>query len=118
LNIYGYGKPNFEKAIYSDDNRVLLLHDGKIKLDHVQFFTINLPEQFIKEKGERKISITLVYDPPINRNRTDYLGIAMEFHLFKNATIDKIRNAYRQIKVGEKLEEVIPKDLQKNEIKL
>jgi len=118
LNIYGYGKPNFEKAIYSDDNRVLLLHDGMIKLDHVQFFTINLPEQFIKEKGERKISVTLVYDPPINRNRTDYLGIAMEFHLFKNAAIDKIRNAYRQIKVGEKLEEVIPKDLQKHEIKL
>lgn len=118
LNVYGYGKPNLERALSSEDNRVLLIHDGEIGKNKVHFFTINLPESFVREKGDRHIIVTLVFDPPVNRNRLDYLGLTMEAHLFKNKTMEEVRVAYSRTRVDETNGEVVPSTLRKYEITL
>ncbi len=54
-----------------------------------------LPAEFLKEKGNRTISVTLAFDPPTRHTRGDsYLGVTMEFHLFRNIDREKIQRAF------------------------
>lgn len=116
LNIYGYGKPNFERALFSENNRVLLIRESTIKPDQCHFHPIYLPDEFIEMKGDRKISVTLVFDPPTNRNRVDYLGVTMETHLIRDTALEDVINAYRSIPKDEN--EKTPNKIGNNEIKL
>ncbi|MEW6606361.1 MAG: S8 family peptidase [bacterium] len=119
LKIYGYGKPNFEQAVSSDDNHVLLIAEKKIKLDGIHLYYFYLSREFIEESGDREISVALVYNPPIRRNRIDYMGVSMEFHLFKNAGVQEILKGYErilQIKKEEETEVTVPEELKIKEI--
>lgn len=120
MSVYGFGKPHFNDAIFSSDDRVVFKHEGKIKMNQVQYFTIKIPDDFVKEKGKRDISISLVYDPPIRRNRADYFGIRMEFHLFKNKPLEEIMDKYNSLDLSESENETekVPEELTKFEIKL
>lgn len=115
LNVYGYGRPDLDRALYSESNRVLLTHDGKIDLDYVELFRINLPKKFLMERGRRKIEVTLTFDPPTNRNRADYLGVLMEYRLFKNIPAETVQKAYEN-NADEK--NVISEQVAKKEIKM
>jgi len=120
LKIYGYGKPNLDIALNSNSNNVLLIAENRIKPDRVHLYYFYLPEEFIATQGKREISVTLVYNPPVNRNRIDYLGIGMEFHLFRNSDIDEIMRGYKKI-LGENVEveeDVVPQELKLKEIVL
>lgn len=112
LNIYGYGVPNLDDALTSDVDRVLLRYDGKIPLDYVHFFDVMMPETFLKKKGSRSIDVSLVFDPPTNSNRADYLGVSMSFHLYKNLSMETIQRSYTE----HKMVDSPPNPLQKNQI--
>lgn len=121
LKIYGYGKPNFERAISSDSNDVLLIAENKIKPNSAHLYYFYMPREFIEQSGKREISVVLVYDPPVRRNRIDYLGIGMEFHLFKDSTIEEIIYAYKAILetgIRPELEDIVPEELKLKEIDL
>lgn len=118
LKIYGYGKPHFDRAISSTSQQVLLLRDNSIKPNSVHIYYFYLPNEFISISGTKKLSVTLVYDPPVNKNRVDYMGCSMEFHLFKDMEIDQIVRAYKPIKIDISDDEVVPETLKVKEIKL
>ena len=115
-SIYGFGKPNLDNALHSDDDRVVMKHNGRIKMNHVKYFTIELPDEFVKERGKREITISLVYDPPICKTRADYFGVQMEFHLFKNKSVEEIMGKYNAIDLAESRDENVPKELSRSEI--
>ncbi len=97
LKVYGYGQPNFEKAAYSTENGVVLLEDNReISVGNFHIYEIpTLPPEFLEKKGNRTISVTLAFDPPTRHTRGDsYLGITMEFHLFRNVEREKIERAF------------------------
>ncbi|WPF87207.1 S8 family peptidase [Cyanobacterium aponinum AL20118] len=109
LRIYGYGQPNFDKAAYSTENQVILLEDNQsIPIGKFQIYEIpTLPDSFLKTKGNRKISITLAFDPPTRHTRGDsYLGITMEFRLFRNIDKKTLQNAFLKANRNEKTENV------------
>lgn len=110
MKIYGYGKPDLKKAMYSESNRVLLMRENSVKLNNFHVYEIYLPEDFRENKGRRTISVTLVYNPPINKNRTDYLGVKFETHLFKNTSQDEVISKYKKIDIGSLEEDLIPVD--------
>lgn len=118
-NVYGYGKPTLSQALMSDDNRVVFKHAGSIKPDHVRYFTINIPSEFVTEKGKRKLSVSLVFDPEIRSTRADYFGTRIEFHMFRNRTIDELQEKYNDLNLAEdgNNEEKVPEDLVPDEIK-
>jgi len=97
LRLYGYGQPDFERARWSEENRVLLLADDSIELDTFQLFTFpSLPQEFLTERGKGHISISMAYDPPTRHTRADnYLGVSMEFALFRNTSHEQIRDIIR-----------------------
>ena len=90
-NIYGYGVPDLNNALLSNTNRVLLKYDGKIPLDDMHLFAVMMPEQFFQEKGRKSIEIVLVFDPPTDSNRADYLGVTMSFRLFKDMSLETMQ---------------------------
>ncbi len=94
LNIYGYGKPNLENALFSSEQRVVLKHDGDIGLNQVRYFPINLPKNFFSVHGKKEIDVTLVYDPPVNKNHSSYTGNFIDFHLFKNKSAEYVTQTY------------------------
>jgi hypothetical protein len=121
LKIYGYGKPNFERAISSESNDVLLFAENKIKPNSIHLYYFYIPNEFIEQPGKKEISVVLVYNPPVKRNRIDYLGIGMEFHLFRDSTIEEIKYGYSAIlKTGvePELEDIVPDELKLKEIDL
>ncbi|WOF17258.1 S8 family peptidase [Methanoplanus sp. FWC-SCC4] len=97
LNVYGYGKPNFEHAISSELNHVCLLAEATISINGVRLFEFFVPEEFNSTHGERSISASLVYNPPIRRNRKDYFGLSLGFKLFKNTDAETIGNTAKFI---------------------
>lgn len=119
LKIYIYGKPDLEKALFSESNRVILIRENTIKLNHIHIYPVYLPQNFVEKKGNRSISVTLVFDPPINKNRVDYIGTTFEKHLFKNVLIEDVIELYSSIKIAEnQKEEIVPEKIRNKEIKL
>lgn len=103
----GYGIPDLEYALYSFDNRVVLLKENELGLNKAHIYPIDIPESFIREKGKRSISVSLAFDPPVNKNRADYLGCVFEIRLYKNIPIEEIEEYYRTINIGEEDEEIM-----------
>ncbi|MGI0494628.1 S8 family peptidase [Alkalinema pantanalense CENA528] len=97
LRIYGYGQPNLFRAKYSAENYVVLLEDdAQIPVGSFQIFEIPpLPEEYLRTEGTRILSISLAFDPPTRPTRGDsYLGVTMEFNLFKNLDKESIIGAF------------------------
>lgn len=97
LRLYGYGQPDLNQAKFSTENRVILLEDNAlIPVGSFQMYEIPpLPDDFLQTQGTRTLSITLAFDPPTRPTRGDsYLGVTMEFHLFKNLDREPIVNAF------------------------
>ncbi len=97
LAIYGYGQPDLQRAMYSNENYVVLSEDNiSIKVGSFHIYEIpQLPPEFFKVKGTRILSITLAFDPPTRPTRGDsYLGVTMEFDLFKGIGREIVRKAY------------------------
>ena len=95
--IYGHGRPSLERAMYSAENDVLLVAESSIELDAYQLFEIpELPTDFLARPGRRLLSVSLAFDPPSRQSRGDsYLGVTMQFRLFRNTTLDAIEGIFR-----------------------
>jgi hypothetical protein len=123
LQVYGYGKPNFDRSAFSSSNRALLINEGRLKPNSIDVYYVYLPDEFVEIKGKKRLSVTLVYDPPVNKNRIDYMGCSMEFHLFRNVEVDEVVRNYRPI-AGELAEntlteeDMVPQTFKNSEIKL
>lgn len=120
LKIYGFGKPSLEKSLFSEPNRVLLIRENSIKLNNFHIYEIYLPDDFSTNNGEKRIDVTFVYNPPVNKNRIDYLGCICETHLFKNMSVEEIRSLYEKLDIDNVEDEIIPdrEDVKAHEIKL
>jgi hypothetical protein len=120
LKIYGYGKPDLNKALYSDSNRVLLTRENRIKLNNFHIYEIYLPHDFSIHRGDRKIDVTFVYNPPVNKNRIDYLGSICETNMFKNIDIETLKLAYEKLDFDNIDDDMIPdqSELQSKKIDL
>lgn len=119
MKVYGYGQPDLNKAMFSESNRVLLMRENSVKVNNFHIYEINLPEDFLENRGRKVLSVTLVYDPPINKNRTDYLGVKFETHLFKNTTQEEVKSKYEEIEIETHEEEIVPeRGIRLQEIKL
>lgn len=80
--ITGYGLPNYERSINSYNNRVLLYDESSIKIDNFKIYTINLPDIFFNTKGNKKIIITLTYNPETRKTRLEYFSNKMKCYLY------------------------------------
>jgi hypothetical protein len=94
--ICGHGKIDLERATFSDDSRVVLYADDELAIDHFAVYQIPIPQLFQSESGDRRIQVTLVYDPPVRHSRVDYTGVNMSFRLVRGCSPEAISEHYRK----------------------
>lgn len=118
LSLCGYGISNYERAVHSFDSRVVLYDESQIGLNQVKVYSLNLPDIFFKEKGKKRIIVTLTFNPETRSSRGDYyLGNRLEFHMFHSLNPQILVEKYGVLQ--KKAEEnYIPEDIKKFEIKL
>lgn len=115
LSVCGFGLSDFERAVYSYDNRVVLWDEGQIQLDQMKIYSLPFPEVFFSEEGKKKITVTLTFNPETRLTRGDsYLGNRMEFHLFHSIEPGVLIEKYGAI--SEDSEKDVPDDLKRFEI--
>jgi hypothetical protein len=118
LNVSGFGLPSLEKAINSFDNKVILFDEGRLQLNKVKVYSLQLPEIFFNEMGYKRIIVNLSFNPETRLSRGDsYLGNRMEFHIFHTINPQELVNKYGIVSAESEGEE-IPEDLKRFEIKL
>ena len=93
-HIYGHGRPDLDRATHCRQNRAVLVHDGSMRLGHAELFAVQVPTAFTAARGRKAIEVSLAFDPPTDAKRRDYLGAAMNCHLYKNVGMDAVRRRY------------------------
>ncbi|WP_338822812.1 S8 family serine peptidase [Bradyrhizobium septentrionale] len=94
--VCGYGIPNAEYAVSSDDGRVILLAEDELLLDHFAVFEVPIPTEFQNTKGTREIRVSLAFDPPARHTRADYLGVTMGWRLVRGTDEAAVFDRYQK----------------------
>jgi hypothetical protein len=89
--IYGLGLPDADRAISSDGHRVTMTYDGAMPVDTVQIHPMPVPEQFRRgSRRDRVISVALAFDPPVRRQRREYLAGTIKFEVYRDIGADEL----------------------------
>ncbi|AMS17685.1 hypothetical protein A3218_26585 [Pseudomonas chlororaphis] len=95
-HICGNGFIGIERAVYSDDARVVLYAEEALALDNFAVFEIPIPERYLNQPGDRTITVTLAYDPPVRHTRVDYTGVHMNFRVLRGVHLDEVVEHFRR----------------------
>jgi len=91
--IYGHGRPATPDATASDAHRVTMTFDGSMPVDTVQVHPVPVPDEFRSgSKRDRVITIALAFDPPVRRQRREYLAGTMKFEVYRDIDPDDLAN--------------------------
>lgn len=93
---YGNGVVNAIEAASSDDTRVVLFAEDRLKLDHFGVYEVPIPYEFQTEKGAKEIRVVLAFDPPTRHTRAEYLGVTMGWRLLRGATQEEVFDRFRK----------------------
>lgn len=107
LKLFGYGMPDENRSLVSDDRRVMLVAQDEIPLDNIHVFGIPNPSAFTGSKGVRRVSVSLAFDPPVRRRRLDYLGVQLDFCLVRGMDAQAVFDAFRGADPRAKLSDLI-----------
>lgn len=95
-HVCGYGVPSQERAGSSESNRVVLYAENALPLDRFHIYEVPIPDEFYGDyDGDRRLSVSLAFDPPVRHSRLDYLGTTMSFRLIRGKNVDEVSEAFR-----------------------
>lgn len=83
LRFVGYGMPDERRAVESIQSRVVMMFDGAIDCDTSVIHEIPIPEEFANGAADRRIAVSLAFDPPARRHRREYLAAKMKVDFFR-----------------------------------
>lgn len=97
FNVVGYGKPDWEKVVYSFENKVTLINQEEIEGESHHFYEIPLPEDFFGPPARRlrRITVALAHTPLVRRTRINYKASAINFRVVKNNSLDNVVRVFR-----------------------
>ena len=85
-----------------------MVFEGVIQNHAALIHPIPIPEAFAIGRSGRSISIALAYDPPVRRQRREYLGGRIKMDLFRNVGVDDLRELMGKQEPDDRLD--IPSD--------
>lgn len=97
----GYGVPSYVRALRSDSNRVTLYAQGELPFDMFHIYEVPIPDEIYNVDGQRRISVTLAFDPPVRHSRLDYLGTKMSFRLIRGKSVGEVEAAFKKRNQGD-----------------
>jgi hypothetical protein len=96
LRMTGFGMPDAERALYSTDQRAVLLSEDVLEEGHFHVYELALPQEFVELTSRRRIRVTLAYDPPVRGTRRDYVGRRLHVRLVRGQSLAHIRQLAAQ----------------------
>lgn len=101
---FGLGLPDAIRSIESGMRRSTMTYDGSMPVDTVRIHPVPIPEVFRRGSGgSRSISVALAFDPPVKRQRREYLAAVMQVDLYRNVTIDELEEVLQRQEPGGRL---------------
>lgn len=94
LRAYGFGRPALDPAAESGPTRTLMYHDGSMRVDSVDVLAVPIPEPFARGRYARRIRVCLAFDPPVRRQRREYVAGTMRTVLLRNVEPGEIATIY------------------------
>lgn len=89
--VYGHGRPTTPSATASDASRVTMTFEGSLPVDTVQIHPVPIPDEFRSgSKRDRSIAVALAFDPPVRRQRREYLAGSMKFEVYRDIDPDEL----------------------------
>lgn len=87
--LYGNGRPSSRRSIESGARRTTMTYDGSMPIDTVQIHPLPVPEAFRRgSRRERSITVALAFDPPVRRQRREYLAGSMKVDIYRDIDPD------------------------------
>lgn len=96
LRAVGYGQPREPLALTSGGPRVVMLFDGEMPTDMAAIHPVPMPPVFTRGNTARRVAVALAFDPPVRRQRREYLAGEMSFDLLRNVTVNDVRTRYER----------------------
>jgi len=81
--LYGKGIPEFDRCAYSTMNCATYITEDSVNYDEVAFVPLYVPKCMRNIYGEKRMRVTLVYDPPVDRGVLGYSLVDLSIQLFK-----------------------------------
>ncbi|API57780.1 hypothetical protein BMW22_41735 (plasmid) [Rhizobium leguminosarum] len=74
----GFGRPDFERVISGESNRITLLADDVISNEQLHEYRVPIPASMIKSRELRRIVMTLAWSPPFHPTSIAYRGATLD----------------------------------------
>jgi hypothetical protein len=109
----GYGEVNPQRALFSEDKRVLMLGWDMLKCDEAHDYSVPLPPSLSGKRVKRRLTVSLAWLSPVNPKHKDYRKALLWFSPEKkklalekkdlDADSSRRRTVQHQIFEGEKI---------------
>jgi hypothetical protein len=103
LRLVGFGEPQ-DEICWSRRNRVTLFAEDKLPIKSFHIYSIRIPPDFLRRRGDKKIAISLAYDPPVRLSRKDYIATKMYFEVYRGLTSEQLEDFRRAKERGEDID--------------
>ena len=84
--VLGHGTPSLENALYSTPFSITYYLESSVNMNEEKIIKFRVPEKMSKIHGKKRISIVLVYDPPVDSSKEYYILTGLDFKLHKGGT--------------------------------
>lgn len=105
---FGYGRPDARRAVESERNRVVLFYEGEMGVDTAVIHPIPVPPQFATGIADRTITVSMAYDPPVRRQRREYIAGHLALDFYRAMDIAEVEAVVRRQTTSDKVE--LPQD--------
>jgi hypothetical protein len=110
LRLLGYGKPN-DAWLYSGRNHVTIFSEDSLNLRSFHLYKIPVPIEFLSLKCDKKICISMAYNPVTRLSRKDYLSNHLWFEVYRKIDEESLAKYKTRKENGQDDEsEPLPKD--------
>jgi hypothetical protein len=100
----GYGRPTEGLALQSGGSRAVLLFQGELAVDTAVVHPIPLPESFARGQWQRRVRVALAFDPPVRRERREYVAATLRADLVRNTDPAELQAIYEAQDPDDKLD--------------
>lgn len=102
---FGLGLPGVDRSLNSGRQCATMTYDGVIPVDTVRIHPVPVPEIFRRGSGgERSITVALAFDPPVRRQRREYLAATMQVDLYRDVSLDELQEILRKQQDSDRLD--------------
>ena len=92
----GYGLPDERHAVASEPNRVVMFYDGSLAVDTTVVHPVPVPSRFAFGQSSRSLTVSVAFDPPVRRQRREYLAGRMRFDLLRAMELQDVLDVYQR----------------------